>query len=224
MRTRLICTTLLALFGWLGVAAAQERSISVGARGGYNLALGGYTAISLEGDYDLTEHWTVSGGALWSTIGRTAVELRRTYKLPTEWGSVELGSILHYSRLAAYNNLAAGVGVGLSSSVVFGRFGYYYRAFGAEGGHISEPFNLFYELGFHLLPKVERCDLQLIFTNCELLELERHYQPSWILRSRWSLSERLGLVVEGNYKSAGMFHMSTNFYQLSIKAGLCYNW
>ena len=57
-----------------------------------------------------------------------------------------------------------------------------------------------------------------------MFDLERHYQPSWIVRCAWEPSNRVGLVIDLCYKSAGMFNMSADYYQLYLKAGLCYKW
>ncbi len=223
MRTKIILA-LAALLCSLGSIGAQEREVALGVRGGYNAALGGYSALSLEGGCGITDGVDVSGGVQWATYGRTAVELRPSYSHTTTWGSLHARTLLHYTHHASFHNFAAGVGVGMSSRVVFATLGYYYRTYGGRGGQINEPFNLFYELGFNFLPDADMFDLQLVYTNHELFELERHYQPTWIVRGEWAVNESLGVSLAVNYKSAGMFNMSADFYQLNIKAGLCYRW
>ena len=203
---------------------AQEREVAVGLRGGHNVVHGAFSALSVEGTCGLTDNISVRGGAQYATYGRTAIEVRPTYSLPTSWGTLHARTILHHTAQASFHNVAAGVGVGFSNPHLFCSLGYYYRLYGSHGEWLNEPFNIFYELGFHLLPRVERWDLQLVFTNSEMFDLERHYQPSWIVRCDWEPSNRVGLVIDLCYKSAGMFNMSADYYQLYLKAGLCYKW
>jgi hypothetical protein len=220
-----IVLTLATLLCSLHTIGAQEREIALGVQGGYNVALGGYSAVSLEGDFGVMDNVDVRGGVQWATYGRRAVELRPSYTfLSTSWGALHLRTLLHSTFQASSRTFAAGVGAGLSNRSLFCTLGYYYRTLGVGGEYINEPVNFFYELGFHFLPDAERVDLQLVFTNHELFELERQYQPTWIVRGEWAVSDALGVSLAVNYKSAGMFNMSSDFYQLNFKAGVCYRW
>ena len=95
---------------------------------------------------------------------------------------------------------------------------------GGRGGWITEPFNIYYELNVHLLKKVEDWKMELIITNNEMFELERHYQPSFIARCCHYPTDRLGISFGIGCKPAGMFHMSADYYQTYIKTGVCYRW
>ena len=223
MKIKTLCLTLVAMLGVLSVDA-QERTLSVALRGGYNVVHGGFSAVSLAGDYGFAGNLSLRGGVQYNTIGRTAVELRPTYCHDVEWATLSARALVHYAGQNGYNNLAAGVGVGLSNRNVFCALGYYHRTIFGGGGRINEHVNFFYELGVELLPNVEEWNLQLIFTNSELFELERQYQPSWIVRTGWQASEKVDFTLDVNYKSAGMFNMSVDIYQLFIQAGLCYRW
>ena len=224
MKMKLLCSALAALLCTVGTLGAQERSVSVGLRSGYNAVHEGFSSVLLVGDYGFGDNWAVRGGVQYSTIGRTAVELRPTYSRDVEWATLSARALVHYAGQNSSNNLAAGVGVGLSNRFLFCELGYYYRTIFGRGGRIDEPVNFFYELSVELLPNVEDWDLQFIFTNSQICDLERQYQPSWIVRTEWQASDRVGLTLDVNYKSAGMFNMSTDFYQLFIQAGLCYRW
>lgn len=184
------------------------------------MVYGANAALSLEADYGFANGLSVRGGVQYGTIGRTALELRPSFSVPMSWITFHAQTLLHYTNLSSVHNAAAGVGVGLSNKYLFCDIGYYYRTYGG----LNEPFNIFYSLGVNFLPSVEDWDLHLIFTNCEIFELERLYQPSYIVRGNWAMCDNLGVVIDLNYKPAGMFNMSSNFYQLNIKAGLCYKW
>lgn len=218
---KLLFTIFLFMFT-LGSAWAQD--IELGVRGGTNAAFGGYGALSLEGGYDFANNVALRGGVMWSTIGRTAVELRPAYSCELDWGVVSAQALVHYTNQANINNFAVGAGVGWSSDIFFCNLGYYYRTFGGVGGRINEPFNLFYEVGVRMLRNVEHWDLQVALTNSEMFELERHYAPSLVAQCRWSVGESLDVLFGFNYKPSGTFHMSSDFYQLQFKTGLCYRW
>ena len=102
--------------------------------------------------------------------------------------------------------------------------GYYSRAMMQGGDTINEQFNIYYELGIRCLPKLEKGDLNVIFTNSRIFELERHYQPSFAVEGWWYPTDKWGLQVGVNYKPAGMFNISSDFYQVYGNVGVCYKW
>ena len=74
-----IILTLATLLCSLGTVGAQQREVALGVRGGYNVALGAYSAVSLEGNFGVADNVDVLGGVQWATYGRSAVELRPSY-------------------------------------------------------------------------------------------------------------------------------------------------
>lgn len=215
--------TIVLLLCTLGSSAwAQE--VTLGVRGGANTTFGGVGAVSLEGSYDFANRVALRGGVLWSTIGRTAVELRPTYSHELDWGTVSAKAIAHYTQQASIYNLAIGAGVGWSNTALFCSLGYYYRTIGGGGGRIDEPFNLFYEIGVRFLREVEGWDLQVALTNSDMFELERHYYPSLVALCNWSVGESTEVIFGLNYKPSGTFHMSTDLYQIQFRTGVCYRW
>jgi hypothetical protein len=172
----------------------------------------------------LENHFAISGGVQYSTIGRTALEARPSYFKSVKWGQISAEALLHYTYMYSLNNFAAGVGIKLETKWIDAKLGYYYRLYGSAGNIITEPFNLYYKGTIHCLPMFEKWDLDLTLTNCETFELERHYQPSFIVQGWYYPKKFLGITLGANYKPSGMFHLSSDYYQFYTKLGVCYRW
>lgn len=203
---------------------AQEGKALLGIRAGHSAPFGGFAAASLEAEHSFERYFSVSGGALFNTIGKTAVELRPSYFHDLECGRLTAEILIHSTNLSSFTNIAFGSGVGLKGKWADIKLGYYYRLYGNSRGWLKEPFNIYYELGINCLPMSEKWDLRLTITNNEIFELERHYQPSYIIQGWYYPGERIGVTLGLNYKPAGTFHASTDYYQLHSKAGICYRW
>lgn len=202
----------------------KENEVTVGLRAGHNAAFGGFAAMSVETYQTIRGGLAISGGVQYNTIGKTTLEARPGYVMNFGWGKITPELLLTYSRLASVSSLAAGVGAGFSFRRTDIKFGYYYHTFGGQGGWITEPFNIYYELNVHLLQKVDNWSMDLIITNNEIFELERHYQPSFIAQCHYYPTSTLGISFGIGCKPSGMFHMSADYYQTYIKTGVCYRW
>lgn len=206
------------------VMQAQDSRISFRLRGGNTAPFGGFAAASVDVDHCFENSFAISGGVQYNSIGRTAAEIRPAYLFELEYGSVSANALLHYSYQSSINNFAAGLGASYSCSWLFITVGYYFRQYGCNSSRMTEAFNLFYEGGFKCLPNMDEWDLNLYVTNCELFELERHFQPSLMLQGWWYPNEWLGVNMGVSYKPTGMFGIASDYYQLYGSTGLCYRW
>lgn len=202
---------------------AQQREISLGTKVGHNVVFGNYSALSVAGSYT-HNHWGVRGGGEYNNIGRIATELRPTYYRDCRIGRLSGELLLHYSKQSQVAYSAFGAGASLDTKHLWVTFGYYHRTIAMSDERLQEPFNFYYEAGIRCLPTRERWKLNVIFSNSRMFELERHYQPTYIVEGGWSPSERVSLDLSINYKPAGMFNMSSNYYQFYTKVGVCYRW
>lgn len=203
---------------------AQEGKALLGIRAGHSAPFGGFAAASLEAEHSLERYFSITGGALYSTIGKAAVELRPSYFHDFECGRLSAEILLHSTNLSSFTNLAIGSGIGFKGKWVDIKLGYYYRMYGNNNGWLKEPLNIYYEFGVNCLPKSEKWDLRLSVSNNEILELERHYQPSYIIQGWYYPGDRIGITLGLNYKPAGTFHLSVDYYQFHSKVGICYRW
>lgn len=196
----------------------------LGIGAGHNAVYGGYTTVSAETVQTIRNDFRISGGIQYNTIGKTSIEARPSYNHDLPWGRISTEILLYYANLSTVNNFSAGAGLGLSGKWIGGKLGYYYRLFGNVGSKITEPFNVYYEFYCNLLPQIEDWDLKISITNNELFELERHYQPSFIAKCNYYPTENISLSLTAGCKPAGMFHLSSDYYQSHIKLGVCYRW
>ncbi|MBR4298773.1 MAG: hypothetical protein IKT59_03570 [Bacteroidales bacterium] len=203
---------------------AQSDEVRVGLRGGYNAAFGGFAAVSIETKQTIWKDFSIDGGVQCSTIGRTALEARPEYTMDFTWGKISPEILISYTNLASVNSFAAGAGASADFGGLTARFGWYYRIFGGHESWITENFNIYYDLRVHLLRKVDDWRLNLIITNNEIFELERHFQPTFIAECFHYPKSRIGISFGIGCKPAGMFNMSADNYQTFIKTGLCYRW
>lgn len=206
------------------ILAAQDSALRLRLKAGDKASHGAFISSSIEGEHSLDELFAVRGGLMYSSIGRTALELRPELFHDLSWGRFKAEALFHYSRQGSINNTAAGLGLGLDIRWVYAKAGYYYRSISSKSDKITEPLNCFYELGVRFLEKNDRWDLDFIITNSEMFELERQYQMTALLDGCWHAGKNLGINFGVGYKPSGTFHMSSDYYQLFGTLGLCYRW
>lgn len=206
------------------IMKAQEDRLMVGLRAGHNVVFGNFAAVSLEAIQTFWDDFSFSGGVQYNTIGKTAIEACSAYIMDFDWGCLAAEVMTAYTNLLSMNSFAVGAGVSADFERVKTTLGYYYRLYGGLGGKIAEPFNIYYDCCVQLLQKVRDWDLQFVITNCEMFELERHYQPSFILECFYYPVHKLGVSLGMGCKPAGMFNISADYYQSYLKAGVCYRW
>lgn len=203
---------------------AQVNEVSMRVRAGHNVALGSFTAVSLETHQLLNDNFKIQGGIQYNTIGKTTLEARPAYFKDYSWGKLSTEVLLTYANITSVNSFAAGAGVVLSGRWIEGKLGYYYRMFGGKGSSINEPFNIYYEFCANLLPMIEDWNLKMVITNNEIFELERHYQPTFIAQCSYYPLQYLGISLGIGCKPSGMFNMSADYYQSHVNLGICYRW
>ena len=204
--------------------SGRTDEVKLGVRAGHNVAFGGYGAVSLETSQAFGNSFAIRAGAQYSTFGKTSLEARPGYIIDFDWGRIVPEVLLAYTNLSSINSFAAGAGANGDFGRLSAKLGYYYHTFGGQGGWITEPFNIYYELSVHLLQKVENWKMNLTITNNEIFELERHYQPSFIAECFHYPTDKIGISFGIGCKPTGMFNMSADNYQTYLKTGVCYRW
>lgn len=229
MKLRLIL--LLFLLALLSTAVRAERVVpdstlvvKLQGRVGHSSINGLYGTVGLRGDYSLPRHFMMRAGVQYNTIGRYSAEVRPAYFHDFTFGRLHGEVLLHYNRHHSFNNIAVGVGVGLTMDYFWAHLGYYYRAIAGSDNVITEPYNFYYEIGVNCLPMIESWDLMAYVTNSTLNDLERFYQPTLCVDAVWYPTSSWGVMLGVAYKPAGMFNISADYYQSSIQVGVRYQW
>ncbi len=218
-----VVTTLAGYAQETSRAERADDEVRLGLRAGHNAAFGGFAAASIE-TLNTFGNINLRAGVQYNTIGKTAIEARPAYAKRFGWGEIAPEVMLTYTNLSSTNSISAGAGVGVSGRWIGGKLGYYYRMYGNGGSRVQEPFNIYYELRANFLPMLDAWGLQLVITNSEIFELERHYQPTFIVQCSYDMKSRLGLVMGVGCKPAGMFNMSADYYQSFLNLGVYYRW
>ena len=223
MKRFIVLTLLMAVVG-IGGVRAQGGDVTLGVKGGENALFGPFAALSVEAKYEAKAHFALRGGAQYNTYNRVAAEVRPQYFYDLNFGRISGEVLLNYTYQSRLNNYSVGCGASLDVRYIWVTLGYYCRIMTMAADRVVEPFNIYYELGIRCLPKREQWDLNIILTNSRRFELERHYQPSFALEGWWYPLEKLGVQVGVNYKPAGMFNISSDYYQFYANVGVCYKW
>lgn len=224
MKKLYIVAAILLLLVCSKSSNAQEGSVHLGVKAGYSAPFGGFAAESIEADHSFKKIFSLAGGVQYNSIGKRSVELRPSYFHDFNCGRLSAEILMHYNNISSVNNYALGGGLSFKGISLFARLGYYYRVLASNKSYIKEPFNLYYELGISCLPMIQKWDLNLMITNCEIFELERHFQLSYIIQGWYYPIEKIGITLGVSYKPAGMFNMTTDRYRISSKLGVSYRW
>ena len=214
----------LLLIPLCALSYAQESEVRLNIKGGNNAAWGGYGALSVEAHHSLKKSFSVKGGIQCNTLGNVVIEARPSYFHDFSIGRLHAEALLYYAPKSKIHNYAFGAGVGFTARYVYITMGYYYRAIAQGKESLREPFNIYYELGINCLPSIPKWDLTLSISNNRIFELERHYQPSFTIDGWWYPLEKVGVTLGVTYKPAGIFHISSDYYQFYTNVGVCYKW
>lgn len=222
MRLKFLLVLPFILFSSLSYA--QEGGIKLDIKGGKSVATGYFGALSIEGFHSLEKSFSIKGGIECNTEGHFTVEARPSYFYDFASGRLHAEALLHYAPHSSIHNYALGGGVGFTAKYINITMGYYYRTIASGDDRIDEPFNIYYEFGVNCLPSIANWDLKFSISNNRIFELERHFQPSFFLDAWWYPSQKIGVTLGVSYKPAGMFNITSDFYQLYSNIGVCYKW
>ena len=215
---------LLLFINFSNLLHAQENSVALSLRGGNSMVLRNFVAVSLDTRCNPCENFSLKGGLLYNFSSGFVAEVRPAYyyDLPKMRLSVE--ALLHYVPQNNIHNIAAGAGLGLKMRYWWTTLGYYHRTIASCDSRFHEPFNVYYEFGVNVLPKVEICDLMFSITNSRIFDLERHYQPSITADCLFYPFDKWAIALGACYKPAGMFNLTSDYYQFYANLGVCYRW
>lgn len=226
VRIAILTVILSAVFAEVaaGMEPIKSDKVMLGLRSGHNAVFGNFSAVALQTQQIFSNDFLLDAGVQYNTIGKIAVEARPLYDIHFHWGKLQSEAMIAYSNFSSINSLAIGAGAKAYFGRLSAKLGYYYHLYGNKSGKISEPFNIYYEFCVDIFHKIEKWALDLILTNCEPFELERHYQPSFIAECYHDFCKNLCLSLGVGYKPSGTFNISADYYQSFIKTGLCYRW
>ncbi len=222
MKQKLLLLLFVSLFS--NILYAQENVVRFMLKAGNNAVSGNFSTVSLDVNSTPCNHFSLNGGLQYNFSSGFVAEARPSfyYDLPKMRLSVE--ALLHYLPQNNIHNVSVGGGLGIRARYLWAKLGYYHRSIVSKGSGLYEPFNIYYELGVNILPSVAICDLMFSISNNRIFELERHYQPSFILDCLFYPADKWGIALGCSCKPAGIFNISSDYFQFYANLGVCYKW
>lgn len=158
-----------------------------------------------------------------------AVVVRPTFDLPV--GQLFLETELLYKAVMRdrMSDMCAAISLGWRFdyvSVQIGGFGRvmdtWNRDWHSEDKYQTEPFNLLYRLEVFARPQVNNWNISLALSNIDDWQMERMWQPLFMLNSRYDIDDHWRVHLEAETKITGMFHLNATFYAANVRAGFSY--
>ena len=106
---------------------------------------------------------------------------------------------------------------------VFGRvMSSWDRDWNTEETYNTEPFNLLYRMEVFCRPQTSRWNISACVANIDDYQMERMWQPIFMLGGRYDINDHWRVLLQGECKPTGMFHLNATFYSTYIRAGFTY--
>lgn len=158
-----------------------------------------------------------------------ALVLRPTFDLPV--GQLFAETELMYKAVARnrMSDICAALSVGWRFDYVSVQIGGFTRVMDSwdrdwhsEDKYETEPFNLLYRLEVFARPQINNWNISLALSNRDDWQMERMWQPLFMLNSRYDINEHWRLHLEAMTKITGMFHLNATFYAAALRLGATY--
>jgi len=86
----------------------------------------------------------------------------------------------------------------------------------------TEPFNVLYRVEVFCRPQTCNWNISAAFSNKDDWQMERVWQPLFLLGGRYDVDEHWRVHLDGQLKITGMFHLNATFYAAYLRAGFSY--
>lgn len=96
------------------------------------------------------------------------------------------------------------------------------RGWHSTDSPVTEPFNLLYKVKVSIMGFDHKWDIYLVGSNFNDYEYERMWEPVFALGGRWDYKSRWSALTEITMQSAGMFHGTVKFYDMTVRAGIMF--
>ena len=234
MRLRFNLLLALLLVG-VAVTQAQEDARSVELRTfgvyGYNYTWGHYGNLDVTTRVPVNRHFELDGAVQLSTanVYTLSADARPLFPLPV--GELYLDTRLLYKAIVRnrIHELSASLGFGYRMDYVDVQIGVYTRNmlefkrnWHSESEIVTEPFGFLYSIEVFVRPQASRWNLSFRFADTDDFQIERIWQPLFMIGGRYSPTDHLSVLLQAQCKPTGMFHLNASFYGATVRAGVCY--
>ena len=228
---------LVALTCCAGVMFAVEneagKPITLRAFGGYgyNFTWGHYGNFDVGACIPLNKNFEMDAAVEASTVNLYTVSFDARPLFPIKTGEFYLDTRLLYKSVVRdrMHDFAASFAVGYRMDYVDVRVGMFSRLMAdfnrdwhSEDEILVEPLGIIYNIEVFVRPQISRWNLSFRFANFDDYQIERIWQPIFMLGGRFDPTDRLSILLQAQCKLAGMFHLNATFYDAKVRAGISY--
>lgn len=213
----------------------KEKVVTANLRGyvgyGYNSTWSHYANLEFMADMTIRKYFELDAALQLSTanIYAASVNLRTLFDLPV--GQLYLEAFMPYKAIVRNEmyEFTPSFNIGYRMDYVNVRLGAYYRTlesfhrnWHSEDEIVVEPYGLLYDLEVFVRPQTCKWNLSLQIANTDNFQIERVWQPMFMVKGRYSPVQNLYILLEAQLKITGMFHLDASFYDAKVKAGISY--
>ena len=223
--SRLLCGIL--------VNAQEQRPIELrGYAGyGYNFTWGHYGTLDVGARIPLNKNFEMDAAVQLSSANVYSVSFDARPLFPISKGEFYLDTRLLYKAMARneVHDFTATFGVGYRMDYVDLQVGMstrlmadFNRDWHSEDEILVEPLGIIYNIEVFVRPQVSRWNLSFRFANFDDYQVERVWQPLFMIGGRFNPTEKLSVLLQAQCKPTAMFHLNASFYGAWARAGVAY--
>ena len=198
---------------------------------GYNLTYQHHANFDLKARTTINRHFELDAALQLSTVNHytAAVSTRAVFPLPV--GDMYLQNRLMYKLLcfAKLYDFNASLSLGYRMDYVNVELGLFARVMDewkrpvhSEVEPIIEPYNILYRIEAFVRPQASRWNLSLCFSNIDDYQMERMWQPLFMLGGYYCPADHWKVLAGVECKPTGMFHLNAQFYGVVARVGVAY--
>jgi len=230
---KLLCVAFISLMtATISMAQSPERySVTLMGVYGWNGTWKSHGGVDAIGYLPINEHFEATASVEYLSSKTFAATATARPKFPLPVGELFLDGSVHFRNFAAYKTadftLAASVGYRMDYvSVQFGLINHTIldmaRDKKSESINVTEPFNMLYRAYFNVRPRSSRWNAGAGAANYTDFEYERTWEPMFFLHGHYDIDEHFTVLLRGDLKPAGAFHLNAQFWGIAARAGVKY--
>ena len=217
----------------MSVAQENKQPVELRAFGmyGYNYTWGHYGGVDLSACVPINQHFELSAAVEASSANLYTIVADARPLFPLSVGALYLDTRVQYKAVVR-NRMHEALGafaLGYRMDYVDVELGMYSRLmseFGrdwhSEDEILVEPLGFLYSIEVFVRPQTSRWNLSLRFSDCDDYQVERLWQPLFMLGGKFSPTEKLSVLAQVQIKPTGMFHLDASFYGATARVGVSY--
>lgn len=226
----LLCFSAFCLHAEVNAGKAETQLRVYGAYG-YNYAWGHYGNLDLAVRSRINPNFELDAAAEASIANVYTLSFNARPVFPVPVGELYLDTRLLYKAVVRdrMHDAAASFGLGYRMDYVDLQIGMYSRLMAdfnrdwhSEEELLVEPLGIIYSIEVFVRPQSSRWNLSFRFTDFDEYQIERLWQPLFMIGASFNPTERLSILAQAQCKPTGMFHLNASFYGAIGRVGIAY--